>query len=150
MSDHYTEHLYGNEQLASELDQSAPQVDWRNQRESTRLHAYETMKDIVKRMDLLIQELPYSKNHHFLQLRATASHFIADLLAPEAGGQQKNTKEILAARRSEQEVASNMLQKIVDAGGHIAIPFMGTTEQDSDSREESPHELYVSLPIRST
>ncbi|OAA44391.1 hypothetical protein NOR_04119 [Metarhizium rileyi] len=144
-----SEDAYEHEQpeLTTILEQPDPQISW----QQSRLHAYETLQDISRRMDLLIDGLPYSKNHYFLQLRATVSLLIADILTTKKGSEESITKEAAAAIKSEQGIASTMLQKIIDNGGHTARPLMDLVDQQPNPRETlQQHTLYASLPIRST
>ncbi|KAF5133650.1 hypothetical protein E5D57_004276 [Metarhizium anisopliae] len=153
ISDRYSEDVYQNDQseMTMNVKQPGSEVNFRIQRERNQIYAREALKDISKRMDSLINELPYSKNHHFLQLRATVSLLIAELLALDNGGQQGITNEPTAAIKSEQEIASIMLQRIIDNGGHTARPLMDLMGQCSNLKKESQqHVLYASLPIRST
>ncbi|KAG8414290.1 hypothetical protein J3459_014883 [Metarhizium acridum] len=153
ISDRYSEDVYQNDQsgMAINVEQPGSEVDFRIQKERTQLHAHEALKDISKRMDSLINELPYSKNHHFLQLRATVSLLIAELLTLGYGSQQAITNETSAAIKSEQEIASVMLQRIIDNGGNTARPLMDLMGQCSNLKKESQQRLlYASLPIRST
>ncbi|KAK8929873.1 hypothetical protein VCV18_002539 [Metarhizium anisopliae] len=153
ISDRYSEDVYQNDQseMTMNVKQPGSEVNIRIQRERNQIYAREALKDISKRMDSLINELPYSKNHHFLQLRATASLLIAELLGLDNGSQQGITNEPTAAIKSEQEIASIMLQRIIDNGGHTARPLMDLMGQCSNLKKESQqHVLYASLPIRST
>ncbi|OAQ71190.1 hypothetical protein VFPPC_03531 [Pochonia chlamydosporia 170] len=127
------------------LEQPFSHTRPQKQRKRGRLHAYDTMKDVAKRMDSLINELPYSKNVLFLRLRATVSLFIADLLTPEIG----NANEIFAAKELEKEIASSMLQRVMDSGGQTAIPLMDIIGQCGGLDLESQRRrFYASLPIR--
>lgn len=149
-ADQYSEGPFENK--IHELDFAAGPSDSQvNQPAGTdggRLDAYKTMKNIADRMDSLVNELPYSKNNHFLQLRSTASLFILDLITSATHGNSNDASE---AKRVEQETARAMLQRINDNGGYPVTPFMDINGKHEDAGEEpSQHQLYASLPIRGT
>ncbi|KHN97868.1 uncharacterized protein MAM_04257 [Metarhizium album ARSEF 1941] len=142
---------YEQPEMAVNHEQADPEVHLRIQRERILLHAHDTLKDISRRMDTLIKELPYSKNHYFLRLRATVSLLIAELLTQGDGSQQGMANEPLTAIKAEKDIASIMLQRITDNGGHTARPLTDLIDQYSSSKEDSQRRsLYASLPIRST
>ena len=111
--------------------------------------ACQTMEDIATRMDKLLDERPYSRNNYFLQLRATVSLLLADLLSHglTARSDPGGTRVEL-----ERQTARNLLQRIVENGGRLGEHLVPVTRHAEDLVEDESvnGSLYISLPIRGT
>ncbi|KAK2589660.1 hypothetical protein QQS21_012658 [Conoideocrella luteorostrata] len=136
---------------ASYLNQSSSPIRSRTQNERVRIRAYDTIMAIANKMDTLINELPFSKNNDFLQLRVSASLLIADFLDPTLASQDGDEYEETKVRQREQGLARKLLQRIVHNGGHVPHSLLDITQQYTNHGQEPQQQrLYVSLPIRST
>ncbi|KAF4988823.1 hypothetical protein FGRMN_9528 [Fusarium graminum] len=118
------------------------------QKDGLRLQALSAMQDITKRMDMLMQDIPYSRNQHYLRLRAMASLYIADLVLPIGTVSTLQSREGQKARLREQELARSYLEKIVTYGGKLDNAALSVFKPYDDSEEDTSIPLYSSLPIR--
>lgn len=116
-------------------------------RDELRLQALQAMKDITRRMDGLMQDLPYSKSEHFLRLRAMASLYVADLLVP-ASELPNIQAQGSRARELEQDRARGFLQKVVDNGGDLDFASQAILDPDIEKHGQRKGPLHSSLPIR--
>ncbi|GAO15721.1 uncharacterized protein UV8b_00965 [Ustilaginoidea virens] len=122
----------------------------RTKKEHIRSRALRTMEAIANKMDILIKDLPYSKNHHFLNLRAAVSLFIGDLvLSLQDGSHQHEHEAAKATRQCEQETARRLMHRVLSSGGNIASPvlhFAGYITNANPAFQEQ--QLHATLPIR--
>ncbi|KAM4064746.1 hypothetical protein HRG_004898 [Hirsutella rhossiliensis] len=131
-------------------DDEEQEEDGRQAKVEVRMRALVTMEDITRRMDVLMQALPYRKNDDFLRLRATASLYAADLLmtTPQMTSSERNETE--RRRQLQQRAAVDTLEKLVHNGGELD----GTTQlmlgawSENEGDLSSPPSLHSSLPIR--
>lgn len=122
-----------------------------DRKEQAKLQAYVKMRDIAKRMDTMINELPYSKNNHFHQLRATAALFTADLLVLVGQASTSRQAEREQERQVQKHIAESSLHKIEDNGGQIDRALLHMLVDSSGSEPSTPlRPIYASLPIRGT
>ncbi|UNI22076.1 hypothetical protein JDV02_007999 [Purpureocillium takamizusanense] len=135
---------YGREEA------SDPQSRLDVRKDEIRLRAVAGMDDITRRMDTLMQQLPYRKSHHFLRMRATASLYLADLVVPagQVAGEHVHHAEL--RRQRELETAVNVLDRLLENGGELDDVARAVLEGQHVKAEEylSPPPLYPSLPIR--
>lgn len=120
----------------------------KRRQDELRLQALATMGDITKRMDGLMRDLPYSKNEHFLRLRAMASLYVADLVLPVVDVSLINIEEAQRRRLMEQRIAQDCLKKIIDNGGELDEGVLSILAPQNEDDEEPTMPLYSSLPIR--
>ncbi|EXA43519.1 hypothetical protein FOQG_06350 [Fusarium oxysporum f. sp. raphani 54005] len=162
----HTEHILALDRLESEIDEDPRRESFGNDEsiasgetdsvETGRLHkkyelrvqALSIMKDITKRMDVLMQDMPYSRNQHYLRLRAMASFYIADLILPISPVSQFQAEEGQKARLMEQESARNHLERIITYGGELDKAAWDALNPSGDVEEDTSIPLYSSLPIR--
>lgn len=117
-------------------------------KEELRLQALSAMQDITKRMDVLIQDMPYSRNQQYLRLRAMASLYIADLVVPVGSVSMLQTQQGQQARLMEQGRARKSLMRIVTYGGELDNAALRVLNPSDDSEGDTSLSLYASLPIR--
>ncbi|KAF4446486.1 hypothetical protein F53441_9890 [Fusarium austroafricanum] len=117
-------------------------------RDVLRLQALSIMKEVTKRMDVLMQDMPYSRNQHYLRLRAMASLYIADLVLPINSISQFQAQEGQKARMMEQERARNLLGDIVTYGSELDNAALNVLNPSGGTEEDTSIALYSSLPIR--
>ncbi|KZZ91196.1 hypothetical protein AAL_06937 [Moelleriella libera RCEF 2490] len=116
-------------------------------KEDIRLRTYRVMNAMVKEMDSIIQEMPYSRSTHFLQLRAVVSLLIADLLV----GDDVQEGQHLRTRQLEQEAASQFIRKINRSErDFFGIWISSVTSHLNTRRGQQTQHILHSLPIRST
>lgn len=118
-------------------------------KDSVRLRTMEVLKTVIGRMDVLMREMPYTKNHELLRLRATASLFMADLAVPFERSASVQLDQASDQRRQEIATAKRALQMVMENGGVLDDPCRALAESD-DLDETVPIEsqLYSILPIR--
>ncbi|POR36658.1 Uncharacterized protein TPAR_03154 [Tolypocladium paradoxum] len=128
------------------------QARLRAHKDRVRTQALAAMRDITKRMDTLMQQLPYYKNNHFLRLRATASLYAADLLVPASQTTSPQRSDAENRRRLERQAAIDALQRLVENGGGLDRTAQAILDGQVEQGEgpPSPSPLYSSLPIRGT
>ncbi|KAM0248797.1 hypothetical protein ACHAP5_003287 [Fusarium lateritium] len=117
-------------------------------KEGLRVQALSAMQDITKRMDVLLQDYPYSRDQHYLRLRAMASLYIADLVLPIGSVSTFQIHEGQKARSMEQESARTYLESIITYGGELDSAAFDVLKPSDDSEEDTSIPLYSSLPIR--
>lgn len=91
------------------------------------------VKDLARRMDLVMREEPFLTRNDYLRLRAMVSLYLADLGEHEA-------------REMEMEAARDRLRMIVRNGGQLDAVTAKLLEGSEDGDVGS--HLYASLPIR--
>jgi hypothetical protein len=104
-------------------------------RDQVRINALEAMQEISERMDKLAQDQPYAKNHRFLELRATASLYIGDLLLPAIRISPLDLRDCRDQRLAEHEKARDALRKIQDTGGELDHQAMEFLAEPSETLE---------------
>jgi hypothetical protein len=117
-------------------------------KDGLRVQALSAMQDITKRMDVLLQDLPYSRDQHYLRLRAMASLYVADLVLPIGSVSTFQIREGEKARLVEQESARNYLERIITYGGELDSAALDVLKPSDGSEEDTSIPLYSSLPIR--
>lgn len=117
-------------------------------KEELRLQALGAIKDVTKKMDELMRDMPYSRNQHYLRLRAMASLYVADLVLPAGPTSAVRFEQAQKARQMEQQAARDELQKIITHGGELDEAAMAVLNPSEDSEEDTSIPLYSSLPIR--
>ncbi|KAJ6444231.1 NADH-ubiquinone oxidoreductase 29.9 kDa subunit [Purpureocillium lavendulum] len=127
-----------------------PQSRLEARREAIQLRALAGMEDITRRMDALMQQLPFRKSNHFLHLRATASLYMADLVVPGGQDAREQCEEAGAQRLRELRTATSALERLMENGGHLDSFARAILEGQHVKTEEHvlPTALYPSLPIR--
>ncbi|KAF9770407.1 hypothetical protein IL306_012061 [Fusarium sp. DS 682] len=162
----HTEHVLALHRLVHEIDESPRRDSYGHdesfasdetdsfearklqKKDELRVQALSIMKDITKRMDVLMQDMPYSRNQHYLRLRAMASLYIADLVLPVSPVSQFQTQDAQKARIMEQESARNHLGRIITYGGELDNAAWKVLNPSGDAEEDTSIPLYSSLPIR--
>ncbi|CAM1511123.1 Fc.00g086360.m01.CDS01 [Cosmosporella sp. VM-42] len=124
------------------------EIRMKQRREQLRQQALATMQEITRRMDMLMQDPPYSKSPYYLRLRAMASLYVADLVIPIADTLPRNMEEAQKRRRMEQETARAALQRIVDGGGQLDQAALAVLDLQDEDESDLAIPLYSSLPIR--
>ncbi|KAM5348490.1 hypothetical protein ACJ41O_008314 [Fusarium nematophilum] len=117
-------------------------------KDQLRLQALASMQEITKRMDGLMQDLPYSRNQDYLRLRAMASLYIADLVLPVGPASVIKLQEAQKARQMEQQRAREALKKYIAYGGVLDEAVVAILNPEEGSEEDASIPLYSSLPIR--
>ncbi|KAK7415618.1 hypothetical protein QQX98_005762 [Neonectria punicea] len=120
----------------------------KRRKEELRLQALATMRAITKRMGGLMQDLPYSRNHDLLRLRAMASLYVADLVVPVADVSSLGIHEAQHARQMEQQIARDSLMEIVNKGGQLDEAALAILYPSEEGGKDTAVPLYSSLPIR--
>ncbi|KAJ3498202.1 hypothetical protein NLG97_g1320 [Lecanicillium saksenae] len=118
-------------------------------KDKVRQQTLAAIKAVVARLDALMREMPYTKNHELLRLRATASLFMADLAVPLDKTAHPDLHNVEEERRRDIEVAKQALRLILATGGSLDEVSQALTESD-DADESLPIEaqIYSVLPIR--
>lgn len=123
-----------------------------NRKDKIRMQTLAAIKAVVARMDALMREPPYVKNHEMLRLRATASLFMADLVVPfDRVAYSLDLSDVNEQRRRDIEAARRMLQTILDGGGALDEASLALAQADPDEVDESlpcASQIYSALPIR--
>jgi hypothetical protein len=117
-------------------------------RDQIRINALEAMQEISERMDKLAQDQPYAKNHRFLELRATASLYIGDLLLPAIRISPLDLRACHDQRLTEHEKARDALRKIQDTGGELDHQAMELLAGPGETLEHHTALTESALPIR--
>lgn len=117
-------------------------------KEELRLQGLAAMRDITRRMDMLMQDLPYSKNQHFLRLRAMAALYVGDLAVPLANASPFTMEEGQRRRHMEHQTARDALKKILENGGELDEVALSILYPGGEDEDEPSVPLYSSLPIR--
>ncbi|KAF5025191.1 hypothetical protein F66182_2767 [Fusarium sp. NRRL 66182] len=139
---------YGHDDSFGSDDTETDEVRAVQKRDELRLQSLSAMQDITKRMDMLMQDMPYSRNQHYLRLRAMASFYIADLVLPASSSSMLQTQEAQRARQTEQTRARDALEKIVTYGGELDEAALNVLKPSDDSEGDTSIPLYPTLPIR--
>ncbi|TQV96640.1 hypothetical protein V2A60_002973 [Cordyceps javanica] len=118
-------------------------------KDKARTRTLAAIKSVVARMDALMRELPYTKNHEMLRLRAAASLFMADLAVPFDKSASQDLHLVNERRRQDIEVARRALQTILESGGTLDEASRALAEADDveDGLPLASH-FYSVLPIR--
>ncbi|KAF5578179.1 uncharacterized protein FSUBG_13846 [Fusarium subglutinans] len=162
----HTEHILALDRLDSEIDEDSRRESFGNdestasdetdsvearklhKKDELRVQALSIMKDITKRMDVLMQDMPYSRNQHYLRLRAMASFYMADLVLPISPISQYQAEAGQKARLMEQQSARNQLERIITYGGELDKAAWEALSPSDDVEGDTSIPLYSSLPIR--
>ncbi|KAK3940676.1 hypothetical protein QBC46DRAFT_384758 [Diplogelasinospora grovesii] len=133
----------------------------RNKREKIRQDALGKMKELVGRMDNIVEIQPFSSDAELLRLRGMAGLFLSDLLLPARSGggegdvddEDEQYAEARAARDKEREKARTFFQRMIEHGGSLdqepwLADFMESESEDSEEEPERPLPMYSSLPMR--
>ncbi|KAI1028616.1 hypothetical protein LB503_002331 [Fusarium chuoi] len=162
----HTEHILAIDRLESEIDEESRRESFGNdestasdetdsvearkllKKDELRVQALSIMKDITKRMDVLMQDMPYSRNQHYLRLHAMASFYIADLVIPISPVSQYQAEEVQKTRLMEQQSARNHLERIITYGGELDKAAWKALNPSGDVEGDTSIPLYSSLPIR--
>lgn len=99
--------------------------------------ALATMRDILQRLDKLMQEPPYRKHNQFIRLRAMASLYISDLIVPL--GKNSSSVNDFSQYKSEleQPEARQFLEELEKPGARLESVFQTIIQHDTDSKEPS-------------
>ncbi|CAG7566549.1 unnamed protein product [Fusarium equiseti] len=139
---------FGHDDNFGSDDTESPEARLIRRKDELRLQSLSAMQDITKRMDELIRELPYSKNQHYLRLRAMASLYLADLVVPIGPVSMLQTEQAQQARSKEQGEARRYLERMVNEGGELDSAVLNVLNPSDDSEGDTSLSLYSSLPIR--
>ncbi|ATY60764.1 Transcription initiation factor Rrn11 [Cordyceps militaris] len=118
-------------------------------KDKVRTRTLAAIKAVVTHMDNLMRDLPYTKNHEMLRLRAAASLFMADLVVPFDETANPELHDVKEQRRRDIEVARRALQTVLESGGTLDEASRDLVESD-DVDESLPmtSQIYSALPIR--
>ncbi|KAM0237198.1 hypothetical protein ACHAPO_004544 [Fusarium lateritium] len=144
----YRRESFGHDDSFGSDDTESSEARLVRKKDELRLQALSAMQDITKRMDVLIQDMPYSRNQQYLRLRAMASLYIADLVVPIGPGSMLQTQQGQQARLMEQDRARKSLMRIVTYGGELDNAALRVLNPSDDSEGDTSLSLYSSLPIR--
>ncbi|KAF4463215.1 hypothetical protein FALBO_9957 [Fusarium albosuccineum] len=139
---------FGHDESFGSDDTETHEARLVQRKEELRLQALAAVQDITKRMDGLMQDLPYSRNQHYLRLRAMASLYMADLVLPVGPASVVKLQESRKARQMEQQRAKDTLEKMITYGGELDEVAVSIVNPSDDSEEDTSIPLYSSLPIR--
>ncbi|KAF4982084.1 hypothetical protein FZEAL_2236 [Fusarium zealandicum] len=139
---------YGHDDSFGSDDAENHEARLVQRKDELRIHALAAMQDITTRMDGLMQDLPYSKNQHYLRLRAMASLYIADLALPMGPSSASKFQEAQRSRQMEQQRARDAIEKMVTYGGELDEAALAVLRPSDDSEEDTSIPLYSNLPIR--
>ncbi|KAL1879422.1 hypothetical protein VTK73DRAFT_6954 [Phialemonium thermophilum] len=128
----------------------------RERKDELRLRALEEMRDIVGRMDAVMENPPYSASIEMLRLRGMAALYMGDLVLPPNPRTAEEDAEGRVRREEERRRAVTMFRRLEERGGEIEDCFqtlVRLVRQDEDDvdDEEYPSEalpMYSSLPLR--
>ncbi|RGP68330.1 hypothetical protein FLONG3_8202 [Fusarium longipes] len=139
---------FGHDDSFGSDDTESFEAGQMRQKDELRLQALSAMQDITKRMDVLMQDMPYSRNQQYLRLRAMASLYIADLVVPIGSVSMHQAQQGEQARLMEQDRARKSLMRIVTYGGELDNTALKVLNPSEDSEGDTSLSLYSSLPIR--
>lgn len=144
----YGQDAYGADDSFGSDSPEAREVRLQERKEELRLQALASLKDIATRMDGLLQDLPYSRNPHYLRLRAMAHLYMADLSLPLGPSSAPKLQGAQRARQMEQEGARNALERFVAYGGELDEATLAVLNPSDEEEDDPSMPLYSSLPIR--
>ncbi|KAG8676061.1 hypothetical protein FPOAC2_02141 [Fusarium poae] len=148
----YRRESFGHDDSFGSDDLESSEARLVRKKDELRRQTLSAMRDITKRMDALIQDMPYSRNQQYLRLRAMASLYIADLVVPIGPGSMPQTQtqpeHEQQARLKEQDRARKYLMRIVTYGGELDNAALRVLNPSDDSEGDTSLSLYSSLPIR--
>ncbi|KAK5998189.1 hypothetical protein PT974_00561 [Cladobotryum mycophilum] len=133
------------------LHEMPRQSSLQKRRDDLRKLALETMRDIIQRLEKLMEEAPYSKHGHFIRLRATSSLFAADLCVPTSYASPTQLREAETRRGLEQQAAMNAIRELANTRNDtssIADAVFDSYLLKKEHVGNPPTNLYASLPIR--
>lgn len=114
-----------------------------------RRRTLEAMKAVTSRMDSLMKEMPYQKNHELLRLRVSALLFMADLAVPFDRTTPTQLREVEEQRGREIATAKHTLQTLLQSGGVLNQDWRALAEaDDGDDSMAVESRIHSVLPIR--
>lgn len=118
-------------------------------KERLRLRSLGALNTVANRMDVLMRDMPYEKNHELLRLRATASLFLADLLVPFENVMTVQLHHVDEQRCREVATAKRALRIIMQSGGELDEASRALAESgDADENMSYDSQILSVLPIR--
>ncbi|KAJ2969211.1 hypothetical protein NQ176_g8787 [Zarea fungicola] len=137
------------ETLLEDESFQTPQEIQHSPKERLRLWSLEALNTVANRMDVLMRDMPYEKNHELLRLRAAASLFMADLLVPFENVMTAQLHHVDEHRCQEVATAKRALQMILQSGGELDEALQTLAESDDGDENISYESQILSvLPIR--
>ncbi len=129
----------------------------RVEKDRLRKRALEQMRDLVGRMEAVMEAAPFSKDHELLRLRGMILLYIADLSVPLVPDSEVDRLDGERARGRARDNARKAFLMVKEAGGTLEEQWLldmlkgsDGEDEDEDDEEEQPMmlEMYSSLPMR--
>ncbi|KAK4238086.1 RNA polymerase I-specific transcription initiation factor rrn11 [Achaetomium macrosporum] len=114
----------------------------REKENDLRLSALQRMTDIARRMDTVMETMPFSRDPELLRLRAMVALYTGDLYVPPAPRSKAEDKESKKARAGQRRKARGFLRRIQEAGGELKdhdemlLESLASDEEEDDDDEE--------------
>ncbi|CAI6095448.1 unnamed protein product [Clonostachys chloroleuca] len=138
------------DRVAEPMESSIPGREDRlaKRKDTIRLQALASMKDVAEKMDRLAQDRPYSKHDQFLRLRAMVSLYISDLVLPVVPTPYLVMQRAEEERESEQITARRYLARLREVGGELDSFSKSILGVEDDMSENVQRPMFSSLPFR--
>jgi hypothetical protein len=120
-------------------DLSRRELKLRDKENDLRLEALRRMTDISQRMDMVMETIPFSRDHELLRLRAMVALYTGDLHMRPAPRSPPEDREDRRARAGQREKAKVLLRQIKTTGGGLRDHderLLETLESDDDDDTE--------------
>ncbi|KAL2021931.1 hypothetical protein VTK56DRAFT_6350 [Thermocarpiscus australiensis] len=130
---------------------SRREIRLREQENSLRLAALQRMVDVARRMDTVMETVPFSRDHELLRLRAMVALYIGDLQVPPAPRSELEDRESKRERARQRGKAKNFLRRIKEGGGELKDHderLLASLVSDEEGEEEGEEGL--GLPMFSS
>jgi len=105
-------------------------------KERVRRTALATVRDVARRMDAAMEDLPYSASHEMLRLRGMAALYMGDLAMAARPRTAREEAEGRARRAEERVRARARFERILRDGGHLDDGVLRFVRQEEKEEEE--------------
>ncbi|KAH6631640.1 hypothetical protein F5144DRAFT_629621 [Chaetomium tenue] len=130
---------------------SRQELKLREKENGLRLEALRRMTDISQRMDIVMETIPFSRDHELLRLRAMVALYTADLHMRPAPRSPAEDRQDKRARAGQREKAKLLLRQIKATGGGLRDHDERLLETlDSDDEDDTEDEDRSVLPMFSS
>lgn len=121
-------------------------------KDKLRTDALEATRLVAGRIDVLMQNTPYSKSLEMMRLRGVVALFMGDLAVPFPPRTEEEEYDGQTRRDGERERAVKLFRKVVAAGGELD-PWLREvvreyTKEEDDEDESMAMPMFSSIPLR--
>lgn len=133
------------------LDLSRRELKLREKENNLRLEALRRMTDVSQRMDMVMETIPFSRDHELLRLRAMVALYTGDLYMRPAPRSPPEDREDKRARAGQREKAKVLLRQIKTTRGGLRDHDERLLETlDSDDEDDTEDGDRSVLPMFSS